>query len=65
MQGLDEVMVATIMKEVLRALEYVHKQGGIHRDIKVLNLLVAHLSEGGQLLTVMEHSCRLATSLLT
>lgn len=34
-KGLDEVVVATIMREVLKALDYVHKQGGIHRDIKV------------------------------
>ena len=34
-QGLDEIVVATIMREVLKALEYVHRQGGIHRDIKV------------------------------
>lgn len=33
--GLDEVVIATIMRDVLRALEYVHKQGGIHRDVKV------------------------------
>lgn len=33
--GLDEVIVATIMRDVLKALDYVHKQGGIHRDIKV------------------------------
>lgn len=35
MQGLDEVAVATVMKYVLLGLEYVHKNGGIHRDVKV------------------------------
>lgn len=35
MQGLDEVVIATIMYQVLLGLEYVHKNRGIHRDIKV------------------------------
>lgn len=28
-------MIATIARDVLRALAYMHKNGGIHRDVKV------------------------------
>lgn len=34
-QGLDEVMIATIIKSTLQALNFIHKNGGIHRDVKV------------------------------
>jgi serine/threonine protein kinase len=34
-QGLEEAVVSSIMRYVLLGLQYVHKNGGIHRDIKV------------------------------
>lgn len=32
---MQEVVIASIMKFVLLGLQYVHKNGGIHRDVKV------------------------------
>lgn len=37
----DEILIATIMKQLLLSIEYCHSKGKIHRDIKGGNILIA------------------------
>jgi serine/threonine-protein kinase len=46
--GMPVEEVARIVTEVAGALDYAHKQGLLHRDVKPANVMVSHLDDEGE-----------------
>lgn len=55
-QGMDEGLIVTIARDVLRGLEYLHRHELAHRDLKVGNNLAPSSAEEKMLLSATARS---------
>lgn len=46
--GMPQELVTTIVTAVASALDYAHKKGLLHRDVKPANILLTHLDDDGE-----------------
>lgn len=74
----DEVLIATMLKQVIEGLHYFHEQGQIHRDIKGANMLMdssgdiflsdfgvsAHVKGGQRRMTFVGSPCWMAPEVM-